>query len=99
MKERSIQNYLIIAISCFILIFLVHLHFFSFSEMNAFPPDLNFENADQDYQFDDHKHESDTILLAVFPIEFLPGVSLFGQSCHLFSLVSSFDQDIFILRC
>jgi len=99
MERKPIQNYLILAISCFILIFLVYLRFFSFSEMNPFPADLNFESADQDYQFDDHKQESDTFLLAAFPIKFLPGVSLFEQSYYLFSPVASFDQDTFILRC
>jgi hypothetical protein len=99
MKRRPIQNYLIIAISCFILISLVYLRFSNFSEVNAFPADLNFENADQDYQFDDHKQESHGFLLAVFSIEFLPGVSLFEQSYHLFFPVPSFDKDTFVPRC
>ena len=99
MKRRSIQNHLVIAISCIILIFPAYLRFSSYSEMSPFPADLNFENPDQDYQFDDHKCESDIFLLGIFSIKFLPGVSLFEQSYHLFSPVSSLDQETFILRC
>ncbi len=99
MKKKSIQNHLAIAISCLILVFPAYLRFSSYSEMNPFPADLNFENPGQDDHLEDHKCESETFLLAVFSIKFLPGASLFKQSYRLFSPVPSLDQEASILRC
>ncbi len=99
MKRRSIQNYLVIAISFFILTFPTYRLFFDFSQMNLFPADLNFENPDQDYQFNDLKYESDTFLLGASiinsPLEGHP----FKQSYHLSSPVASLDQRTCVLRC
>ncbi len=99
MKRRFIQNYLVIVVSCLILVFPAYLRFSSYSEMNPFPGDLNFENTGQDDQLDDYKCESETFLLAVFSIESLPGVSFLEQSLRLSSPVPSLDQETFILRC
>ncbi len=99
MKRKSIQNHLVIAISCLILVFPAYLRYFSYSEINACPADLNIENPGQDDQLDDHNCETETFLLAVFSIKFLPGVSLFEQSCHLLSSVTSLEQETSILRC
>ena len=99
MKRRSIQNSLIIAISFFILIFPAYLLFSRFSQMGLISADLNFENPDKDYQFNDQKCESDSFLLGAFPIKSLSGVSFFEQSYNLFSPVPSLDQKACILRC
>lgn len=99
MKRRSIQNYLVIATFFFILTFPTYLLFSSLSEVNLFPTDLNFENLDQDYQFNDQEHESGTSLFGTFFVKFLEEVCLFEQSYHPSSPAPSLDQKTCILRC
>lgn len=99
MKRRFIQNYLLIAVSFFVLTFPAYLLFSSFSEMNLFPSDLNFENPDQDYQFNDQEHESGASLLGTFIVKFLEEISLFDRSYHPLSPAPTLDQKACILRC
>jgi len=99
MERRSIQNYLVIVTSFFILTFPTYRLFSNFSQMNLFPADLNFENPDQDYQFNDLKYESDTVLLGASIINSPLEISLFEQTYHLPSPVLSLDQKSCILRC
>lgn len=99
MKRRSIQNYLVVVTSFFILTFPTYRLFSNFSQMNLFPADLNFENADQDYQLNDLKYESDTVLLDASIVNSPLEVSLFEQSYHLSSPVLPLDQKTCILRC
>lgn len=99
MKRKSIQNYLVIATSFFILTFPAYRFFSNLSQMNLFPADLNFENPDQDYQFNDLKYESDTSLLGASIVNAPLEVSFFEQSYRLASSVPSLDQKNRILRC
>ncbi len=99
MKRRSIQNCLVIAISFFILTFPAYRLFFNSSQMSLFTADINFENPDRDYQFNDQKYESDTVLLGAPIINSPLEVSFFEQSYHLLSPAPSLAQKNCVLRC
>ncbi len=99
MKRRSIQNFLVVATSFFVLTFPAYNLFSSFSQINLFATDLNFENPDQDYLFSDQKDESNTRLLDGFTIKSTLDVTLFEQTYHLSSSVPSLGQEATILRC
>ncbi len=99
MKKRSIQNFLVVVTSLFVLTFPTYNLFSSFSQTDLFPTDLSFENPDQDYQFNDQKDESDTFLLNDLIIRCVLDVTLFEQTYHLSSPVHSLDRKACILRC
>jgi len=99
MESKSIQTFLAIVISFFILFFPAYFRYTNFSEITFFSTGLNFENPDQDDQLQDQQHGSASFLLSVFPTLFLPGANPFTRVCHFFSSVPSLDQKTSLLRC
>ncbi len=99
MKRRSIRNYLVIAISFFVLTFPSYLLFSSFSQMNFFRADLNFENFDQDCQLKDQVDESDLFLISALPIKSFLGFDFLEQSYCSSLAVPSLIQKTCHLRC
>jgi hypothetical protein len=99
MKRRPIKQRLVIAISCFILVFPAYLLFSNLSEFNLFPTDLSFESPDQDDQLDGQQYQSGSLLSGVFFITSLPGTD-FTEQAHFFSFpLTSNPQNESILRC
>jgi hypothetical protein len=100
MKRRSIQTFLVIAISSFILVFPAYLRCSNLAETNLFSVDLSFENSGQDDQFVDQQHgESKALVSSVFSILFFPGANLFEQFLCFSRQIPLFEQKTSILRC
>ncbi len=100
MKRKRIQTFLPIAISFFILVFTFDLRCSYFAEANLFPPDLGFENPDQDDQFVDHQQDgSKAFALTFFPFGFLSKANVFKHSLYFFSQTPSLNQENLTLRC
>jgi len=98
MKRRPVRNCLIIAISCFILIFPIYLRFSNLTDIKLFSADLIFDDSDDD-QLEGRGDELGTFLSSVFPIIFHPGMNLIEQF-RLFPFQStSYSQGELILRC
>jgi len=101
MKKRfkSIQIFLVIAISLFILALPAYFRCTSFSETKFVSCDLSFENPDQEGGLPDNENELKVFGPTAFFTIFLLGTNLFEQSSPLFSQALSLCQKTFILRC
>ena len=101
MKKRfkSIQIFLVIAISLFILAFPAYLRCTNLSETKFASSDLGFENPDQENGLPDNENELKVFGPTAFFTIFLLGTNLFEQSSHLFSQALSLRQKTFVLRC
>ena len=101
MKKRfeSIQIFLVIAISLFILAIPAYLRCTSLSETKFVSFDLSFENPDQKDGPLDNENEWKVFGSTAFSIIFLLGTNLFERFSHLFSQALSLRQKPFVLRC
>ena len=101
MKKRfkSIQIFLVIAISLFILALPTYLRCTNLSETKFASSDLGFENPDQEKGLPDNGNELKVFGLSAFFTAFLLSTNLFERSPHLFSQALSLRQKTFVLRC
>ena len=101
MKKRfkSIQIFLVIAISFFILALPAYLRCTSFSETKFASSDLGFENPGQENGLPDNGNELKVFGPSAFSTTFLLSTNLFERSSHLFSQALSLRQKTFVLRC
>ncbi len=97
--SRSIQIFLIIGISSFILLFPAYLRYTNLSEINLFPTDLSFENPDQDDDVNSSQHESDGFSTGIDPIPSFPETNLLRQPDLFSHKIASTYQSNSILRC
>lgn len=101
MKKRfkSIEIFLVIAISLFILGLPAYLRCTNLSETKFVSSDLSFENPDQENGLPDNETELKIFGPTAFFTMFLLDTNLFDQSSHLFCQVLSARQKTFVLRC
>jgi hypothetical protein len=101
MKKRfkSIQIFLVIAISLFILALPAYLRCTNLSETKFASSDLGFENPGQENGLPDNGNELKVFRPTAFSTTFLLSTNLFEQSSHLFSQALSLRQTTFVLRC
>jgi flagellar basal body-associated protein FliL len=101
MKKRfkSIQIFLVIAISLFILALPAYLRCTNLSETKFASSDLGFENPGQENGLPDNGNELKVFGPTAFFTTFLLSTNLFEQSLHLFSHTLSLRQKTFVLRC
>jgi len=101
MKKRfnSIQIFLVIAISLFILAFPAYLRCTQLSQSKFVSSDLSFEDSGQEEGLPDSEKElkvyGSSPLLIISDL----ATSLFEQSSYLFPQVLSLCQGIVVLRC
>ncbi len=100
MRRKSIQVFLVIGISSFLIIVPAYQRCSSLAWVNPFPKDFTFENSDQGDQLSDQRQdESRAFILSAFSDIFLLAISHFEQTL-CFSFPNSFlDQETSILRC
>ena len=101
MKKRfkSIQMFLVIAISLFILALPAYLRCTNLSETKFASSDLSFEKPDQENGPSDYGNELKVFGPTALSITFLPGTNLFEQSSHSFSQALSLHQKTFVPLC
>jgi len=101
MKKRfkSIQIFLVIAISLFVLALPAYLRCTHLSQTKFVSSDLSFESPDQEEGLPDNEKELKVFGPNAFPTLFVLATNLFDQSSHLFSPALSLRQRIVVLRC
>jgi flagellar basal body-associated protein FliL len=101
MKKRfkSIQIFLVIAISLFILALPAYLRCTNLSETKFASSELGFENSGQENGLPDNANELKVFGPTAFFTTFLLSTNLFVRSSHLFSQALSLRQKTFVLRC
>jgi hypothetical protein len=100
MKRKSIQGFLVIGISFFILIFPAYQRHSSLTWVNLFPKDFSFENSDQGDQLTDQRlDEWRTLVSSAFLAIFLLRINHFEQTFCFSFPIFSLDQKTSILRC
>jgi flagellar basal body-associated protein FliL len=101
MKKRfkSIQIFLVIAISLFILALPAYLRCTNLSQTKSVSSDLSFENPDQEEALPDNEKQLKVFGPTAFFTTFLLSTNLFDRSSHLFSQALSLRQKTFVLRC
>ncbi len=100
MRRKSIQTFLVIGISSFILILLAYQRHSSSTWVNLFPKNFVFEYSDQSDQLSDQRlDESGVSVSSAFLAVFLLGINHFEQTFCFSFPTSSLDQKTFILRC
>ena len=101
MKKRfkSIQIFLVIAVSLFMVALPSYLRCTNLSETKFVSFDLSFENPDQKDGPFDNETEWKAFGPTAFSIIFLLGTNLFDRSSYLFSHALSDRQILFVLRC
>jgi hypothetical protein len=97
--SKSMQIFLIIAISLFILALPAYLRHTNLSEAKFASSDLGFENPDQENRVPDDEKELKAFgPTGLFTI-FILGTDLSERPSHLFSQILSLRQKTLILRC
>ena len=101
MKKRfkSIQIFLVVAISLFILALPAYLRCTSLSETKFASSDLGFENPGQENGLPDNENELKVFGPIAFFTIFLLSTNLFEQSSHLSRRTLSLRQQTSVLRC
>jgi hypothetical protein len=97
--KRSIQTFLVIAISLSIPILQTYFHYYDLSEANLPSLDLSFECPDQEILPIIKQIESKILLSSPSPIILLPEIIHVEQYFHSSSILCFIDQETPILRC
>ncbi len=98
-RSRSIQVFLVIPISLFVLALPAYLRCSNLSEIKFVSYELSFETPDQENELAGNENELKTFGPTAFFSIFLLGTSFFEQVRHLFSQAFSLRQNTFVLRC
>ncbi len=98
-REHRIQFFLAIIISFIIPVTLGLIHYCDLIEVDAFCPDLSFENPDPENLQPGDKEESRVFGVNVFSNTLLLAKNLLKEGSSSFSPTPSFDQEAIILRC
>jgi len=99
MKRRPIRSFLVIAISCFIVIFPTYLRFSNLTEIKLFSTDLIFDDSGDVDQFEGKRHELGAFLSCVLSVIFHPGANLIEPFRFFPFQSTSYSQGELILRC
>jgi hypothetical protein len=98
-KFESMQFFVVIAISLFILAVPAYFRCTSLSEARFVSFDLSFENPDQKDGSLGNENGWKVFAPAAFFMVFLLGTNLFERICHLFLEAFPLLQKAFVLRC
>ena len=99
MKSKSIQIFLVIAISLSILVSSIYSQYYTLASADFLSSDLNFETFDQEILLAASQGELKSFGSSGLSNGFLLTAHLLGQSFLFSPLVLPLDQKALILRC
>jgi hypothetical protein len=96
---KSIQIFLVIVISLFILTFPAYPRCTQLSQTKFVSSDLSFGDLDQEEGLPNNEKELKVFGPTAFLVIYVSGTNLFEQSLHLFSHTLSLRHKTSVLRC